>query len=316
MAGNHCSARVVPLEAPIDLLATLGPVRRGSADPCVSLTARVLWRASRTPDGPVLLHLAHSSPDRIDARAFGPGHRWAIEHVPDLVGLGDDPSAFTRLLSRVDTPEQPLLARLHRAHPGLRIPRTLALAESLTPVVLEQRVNGLEARRQYRRLVLAHGDPAPAGPREAPALRLPPAPEVLSTLPSWRYHRHGIETRRADTIVRVNTLAEQLDRATDDPHGDPRRLLRSINGIGPWSVAEVARSALGDADGVSVGDFHLPHQVAWAFRGVARSDDATMLELLAPYAGQRGRVIRLLMLAGVRAPARGPRQPILDIRVR
>ena len=73
--------------------------------------------------------------------------------------------------------------------------------------------------------------------------------------------------------------------------------------------------ALGDADAVSVGDYHLPNQVAWALAGEARADDARMLELLEPYRGQRGRVIRLL-LAGARvgmpAPPRPEDAPALD----
>jgi hypothetical protein len=38
-----------------------------------------------------------------------------------------------------------------------------------------------------------------------------------------------------------------------------------------------------------------------------------MLELLAPYAGHRGRVIRLLERDGHRAPRFGPRRGILPI---
>ncbi len=47
--------------------------------------------------------------------------------------------------------------------------------------------------------------------------------------------------------------------------------------------------------------------VAWALAGEARGTDERMLELLEPYRGQRGRVLRLLELAGVRAPRYGPR---------
>ncbi len=65
--------------------------------------------------------------------------------------------------------------------------------------------------------------------------------------------------------------------------------------------------ALGDPDAVSVGDFHLPHLVSWALAGEPRADDARMLELLEPYRGQRGRVIRLLEASGIRPPRYGPR---------
>ena len=54
-----------------------------------------------------------------------------------------------------------------------------------------------------------------------------------------------------------------------------------------------------------VGDYHLPNTVAWALAGEARADDDRMLELLAPFAGQRGRVVRLLKAGGISAPKFG-----------
>jgi 3-methyladenine DNA glycosylase/8-oxoguanine DNA glycosylase len=83
-----------------------------------------------------------------------------------------------------------------------------------------------------------------------------------------------------------------------------------------WTAAEVALVALGDADAVSVGDYHLKHQVAYALAGEERGTDARMLELLEPYAGHRGRVCRLIVAAGITAPRRAPRytpQPIASM---
>ena len=71
--------------------------------------------------------------------------------------------------------------------------------------------------------------------------------------------------------------------------------------------------ALGDADAVSVGDYHLPHLVAWALAGEPRADDARMLELLEPFRGQRGRVIRLVVAGHAGPPRRGPRMPLRSI---
>ena len=300
---------------PLDLGLTLAPLRRGRADQCTQIGRREVWRASRTPDGPVTLHLHHARPDRVVARAWGPGRDWALEHASDLIGLGDDPTALDPLLAASDGPERRLLDRLHRTHPGLRIPCSLAVAEAATPTVLEQRVTGPNAWRSYRALVRDHGEPPPFAPDLPVALRLPPAPDVLGALASWEFHRLGVERRRADTIRRVGRVARRLDAAAPRGPAEAGRVLGSIAGIGPWTVAEVSRVALGDADAVSVGDFHLPHQVAWVFRGKARSDDAELLELLEPYAGQRGRVVRLVGLSGISAPARGPRRATPDIRV-
>jgi 3-methyladenine DNA glycosylase/8-oxoguanine DNA glycosylase len=88
------------------------------------------------------------------------------------------------------------------------------------------------------------------------------------------------------------------------------RRLRAFPGLGPWTAAGVAAVALGDPDAVPVGDFHIPHMVSWALAREPRGDDQRMLELLEPYRGHRGRVVRLLMLAGVTAPRYGPRMPL------
>ena len=67
-----------------------------------------------------------------------------------------------------------------------------------------------------------------------------------------------------------------------------------------WTAAETRIRALGDPDAVSVGDYHLAHEVGFALTG-ERVDDDGMLELLAPWAGQRQRVIRLIGASGVPA---------------
>ena len=58
-----------------------------------------------------------------------------------------------------------------------------------------------------------------------------------------------------------------------------------------------------------------PNIVSWALAREARADDTRMLELLAPFAGHRGRVVRLLGADGHRAPKFGPRQAILPIAI-
>jgi 3-methyladenine DNA glycosylase/8-oxoguanine DNA glycosylase len=71
--------------------------------------------------------------------------------------------------------------------------------------------------------------------------------------------------------------------------------------------------ALGDADAVPVGDLHLPHLVSSALAGERRGSDQRMLELLEPYRGHRGRVIRLLVAGAPGPPRFGPRLPLNPI---
>jgi 3-methyladenine DNA glycosylase/8-oxoguanine DNA glycosylase len=136
---------------------------------------------------------------------------------------------------------------------------------------------------------------------------------VLAALPYWAYHPLGLERRRADVIRRVASRASWLEAAAALSPSDAMARLRSLDGVGPWTMAETLRTASGDPDAVSVGDYHLPSLVGWALAGERRADDARMLQLLEPYAGQRARVARLLELSGLRTPRRGPRMPARDI---
>jgi 3-methyladenine DNA glycosylase/8-oxoguanine DNA glycosylase len=299
-------SRTVRPPRAVDLRLTLGVLRRGRFDPCMQLAPGEVWRATRTPDGPATTHIRASS-GILTMRAWGPGAAWAVDAFPALVGDRDDDATFE--------PRDGVVADLRRRLRGLRLCRTGAVVEVLVPTIIEQKVIGMEARRSYARLVRALGEPAPgpAGGTGGPRLLLPPDPAVLARTPSYVFHRGGIERKRADTIRLACSYARRLEELTDLPAPAAYGRLTALPGIGAWTAAEVAMVALGDADAVSVGDYHLPHHVAWALAGEARADDARMLELLEPYRGHRGRVIRLLV-AGVPGPPRlGPRLPLNPI---
>ncbi|HUR18645.1 MAG TPA: hypothetical protein VMZ51_06870, partial [Acidimicrobiales bacterium] len=151
------------------------------------------------------------------------------------------------------------------------------------------------------------------GPAGGAGLLLPPSPRRLAGTPSYAVHRFGIERKRAETIRRACASASRLEEAVSMSPDQARRRLCALAGVGPWTAAQVAVVALGDGDAVSVGDYNFPHMVAWALAGERRADDARMLELLEPYRGHRGRVIRLIVAGGLGPPRIAPRSRLRSI---
>lgn len=97
------------------------------------------------------------------------------------------------------------------------------------------------------------------------------------------------------------------------PPEEARARLELVPGIGPWTSAETVQRSHGAVDAVTVGDLHLPGIVGWALAGDRDADDSVMLSLLEPYAGQRHRAVRLILLSGRTPARRAPRMPHGDI---
>jgi endonuclease III len=309
-------------EAPfrVDLARTLGVHRRGTGDPSFRVEpSGAVWRTSRTPLGPATLRLtagpggaggmtgggATQAADgsTVLAWAWGPGAAWLLACLPALLGADDDRTGFQ--------PVHPLLAEMDRRYSHLRIGRTGRVFEALVPAVLEQKVVGAEARRAWRTLMLRFGEPPP-GPAPRGMRVVPPA-RTWARIPSWAWHRAGVEGVRARTVIGAAQVAARLEEIVAMTPAEADQRLRSLPGIGPWTSAETRQRACGDADAVSVGDVHLPGAVGWALAG-QKVDDGGMLELLAPYAGHRHRAARLVVLSGIRPPRHGPRMAPRDYR--
>ena len=263
-------------------------------------------RASWMPSGAstTVLRLVERE-TALDAEAFGPGAEEALARVPALVGLDDDDRGF-------DPSLHPEVATLARSRGRIPIGRTGSVFEALVPAVLEQRITGTEAWRGYRRLVRALGVAAPG----RLGLLMPARAVDVAALKPWTFPGLGIEPRRGALLRRIALDAPRLEALaapSREPGGGGRgaaeldRQLRAYTGIGPWTSAEVRFRALGDPDAVSVADAHLSNVVGWILAGEPRATDERMLELLAPWAGHRARVIRLLETSGKRPPRFGPR---------
>jgi 3-methyladenine DNA glycosylase/8-oxoguanine DNA glycosylase len=101
-------------------------------------------------------------------------------------------------------------------------------------------------------------------------------------------------------------VATSLERAARETPAEFDRRLRTLPGIGRWTSAETRSRAMGDADAVSFGDYHVAANIGYVLTG-APVDDDELATLLEPYAGHRHRVQRLVELAGLSRPRHGPR---------
>ncbi|MFD1719553.1 DNA-3-methyladenine glycosylase family protein [Georgenia deserti] len=279
---------------------TLGVLQHGPADPTVRTGAGVWWRGLRTPEGAATLRVEFAGGD-VRAAAWGAGAAWAVAQVPALLGAEDATRSFEPGHHRV-------VAELARRFAHLRLARTGMVWDALVPAIIEQKVTGSEAFAGYRRLVRGHGDRAP-GPGGDLGLWVPPAPETVARIPSYAWLRLGISPQRARTLVSAARVAPSLERAADADSREADRRLRSLPGIGPWTSAETRVRTHGDADAVSFGDYNVARDIGWALTGRFDVDDDGLAELLEPFRPHRYRVQRLVELAGLRQPRRGPRMP-------
>lgn len=254
------------------------------------------WWTVATGSGPATVALANVE-GVVQSTGWGSGAEEAMERVPRLLGFDDDPASFD--------PRE--LRDLHLRSIGLRLGSTGEVFDSVVPAVLAQVVTSAEAKASHRRLVRAHGTPAP-GPRED--LLVPPSAEAIASLGYEDLHPLGIERKRAQTLLEAARRAKRLGEIMTMGRDDAYRRLLAVRGIGPWTAAWVMGDAWGDRDAVMVGDYNLPSTVTWALRGQRRGTDEEMLELLEPFRPERRRAVLLLKQSGVKAPRHGPKTPV------
>lgn len=284
------SARARIEVGPIDLRRSTTPQRLGAYDPTTAASAEDLRKTFAGPEG--LVHaLVRREGGALEIELRGPAAGTVLDAWRGALPPDDGHDTFA--------PGHPLLRRLHRGMPGLRLLPVPWAFDVACGAILQQRVTWREATRGFRAIAMAHGE------RDGGAVAFPGA-EKLAGLPSWELARLGIDGRRARTLAllaRAQVRRPFLSLTT--PRDELARRLAAIPGIGPWTTAMILGAAAGDPDAVPVGDLHLPHLVSWALAGEPRGSDVRMLELLAPYAGHRFRVLRLLLAASLTPPRVG-----------
>ncbi|TNF34439.1 MAG: hypothetical protein EP329_07260, partial [Deltaproteobacteria bacterium] len=192
--------------ADYDLAASQATLRWGPGDPTtrVDPARRVVWRATRGPEGAATIRFAQDGPE-IAITAWGEGASWAVEHGITLLGLLDRPDTFV--------PVDPIVRRLRARFPGIYLPSTLTVFERLVPAILHQLVTAEEAGVAQRRLAQRLGERAPeatgTAPEEVPELWLYPRPEVLRRLALHGFTDLGILRQQAATLREAAACASR-----------------------------------------------------------------------------------------------------------
>ncbi|MER5917599.1 DNA-3-methyladenine glycosylase 2 family protein [Streptomyces sp. NPDC001982] len=283
---------------PVDAKLTFKSLRRGPHDPTHRQeTDGTLWRTALTSSGPVTYRIRQQRLDDLDIDAWGPGAGELIGGIRTELGEHDRPEDFR--------PAHPVLKRAWSRLPGLRVPRTGRLFEALVPAILEQRVVGLDAQAAWARLVGAHGGPAPGPAPET--MRVMPSPEAWAKIPIWEWRRAGVDLHRSKTVIFAAWHAAKLDRAATDP-ARAYELMSAMSGVGVWTAAQVGHRALGDADALPIGDFHLGRMTGMALLGRPLAEQEIEAFYL-PWRPHRYRVLRILELTPRSAPRRSHRAP-------
>ncbi len=255
-----------------------------------------IWH-TYTPDGPGTISVCRVAPDQVEATAWGAGDAWLIDRADAMVGNHDDPTDF-------HPPENLLHAWKQRP---FYIGRNDQVWEELISGVFGQKVQDTKAKRSRQLLAQKFGVKAP-GPYEGWAL---PTADQVANMAYHDFHPLGVERKRADSLLRAAREMIRVPSIASKPPEQFKRRFERVRGIGPWTTNVASAIALGDADAVPVGDYHIPNTVCWALAGEPRGNDERMLELLKPYTGHRYRVIRLAKSTGG-APKYGPRLSLTD----
>ena len=258
------------------------------------------WWATETPEGSASVAF-RAVGGEVLADAWGPGAEWAINRVPALLGGDDDPSGFR--------PLDPVVRELTSRLGVPRLGATGRWFEAMATAAVYQRVVSADARTAVARLGRLYGAEVPGGG----PLPLFPGPETVLRVPDHGFHRAGVDRGRTRVIRVAAKHARRLEELHDRPPAEARQWLQRLPGMGPWTAARTTGAAAGDPDAVPVGDLHVPRLVTYALSGAADGDDDSMLELLEPYAGHRGRVVRLVKAAGIGPPRHHPAPTRFDI---
>jgi 3-methyladenine DNA glycosylase/8-oxoguanine DNA glycosylase len=262
-------------------------VRDGVVHRLVTVDGRhTLVRAWRTPDERITLRaepvrLIHSV---ASAAPTEPADRsdleTAIERMRLALGIDDDLRPFYERFKR-----DRLLGPIIRAKPWVRPRRRPWPWEALAWAVTEQLIESGRAAGIQRAILRRIGPRL--GPPGRQGLRDVPGAETFAGLAPAELASHDLAPARALTMVKVahevatgRAPLEELDRV--------EARLRSISGIGPWTVEMLALKGLGRFDRLPAGDLAYIKLIGTLCRLGRRATVEEVHEFFAPYEPYKG----------------------------
>ena len=164
----------------------------------------------------------------------------AVERCRRLLDADSDPTAVDDELAG-----DPMMARLVRARPGLRVPGGVDGDEIAVRAVLGQQISLAGAISLGAKLVDRYGERLPTG-TSGPDRLFPSTATLADVDPA----ELPMPRARGRALVSLCTALAgggiALDRSTD--RAEVRTRLLELPGIGPWTADYVAMRALGDPD--------------------------------------------------------------------
>jgi DNA-3-methyladenine glycosylase II len=288
-------------------------LRGGSADGLTRRRGASLQRLLHRDGKPVHVAVIQPAPDRVifGARADSePDAMWGIRRLRFATGVDDDLRPFYDAFK-----DDRFIGQAVRTMPEFRVKRTPLPWESLANAITEQLIEFERAVAIQRRIIARLGTRCPhTGLRDAPHPEkvAGAAPALLASL--------DLAPARALTLREAaRAVARGLDLLAADPLPGWRRL-RSIPGVGPWTLEALALYGQGHHDRVPAGDLGYLKLVGRLRTGnpQARVDEAAVREFFAPYGEWKGLAGEYLRLAAARgllplspataAPGRAPRR--------
>jgi len=222
-----------------------------------------------------------------------------IGRIRNLFDLGSDIAAINAQLA-----EDPALAALVAARPGLRVPGAWDPFELAVRAVLGQQITVTAARQLAANFVAAHGEPLASGADDGLTMVFPRPERVATAHLALPMPRARIATLRG---IAAAVVADPKLLGGDGDLDAKLARLRALPGIGEWTAHYIAMRALREPDAFPAADIGLLR--AMTGRGGARPTPAALLARAERWRPWRAYAAQHLWSSGGIAPSK-PSHPM------